>query len=94
MPKTDAWIHLAVFISLKQVSGPHEAESQNKPDIEEHAGRALLTSSGGGKRIQVTLRGSWSLRDSGVMMGARHREPSRAEQGPDLDLGDDFWVSI
>ena len=36
MPKTDAWIHLAVFISLKQVSGPHKAESQNKPSTEEH----------------------------------------------------------
>ena len=36
MPKTDAWIHPAVFISLKQASGPHEAESQNKPYTGEH----------------------------------------------------------
>ena len=40
-------------------------------------------------RAQVTLGGLRSLRDSGAMMG-RHREPSRAEQGPELDLGDDF----
>lgn len=41
-------------------------------------------SSGGGRRIQVTLRGSWSPRNGGVMTGARHREPLKAGQGPDL----------